>query len=242
MLFIVFIIGLFVGSFLNVVGLRFSVENNRFNLLTPARSHCPYCHMALEILALLPVIGFLYLKGRCQDCQEKISWQYPIVELITGLISVLIYIGFDLTFEAIFYWLLLCFLVPLFIIDFQQQILPDKLTLPLMWLGLIFQMNFGNLQDGVVGVMLGYLTLWGIYWLFKLTTKKEGMGYGDFKLSAAIGAWLGWQALPSLFLVSSILGILLFVLRPRMANAEMAFGPFLIIAFVIIIYKQSVFF
>jgi leader peptidase (prepilin peptidase)/N-methyltransferase len=156
-----------------------------------------------------------------------------LVELTTGLLSVAIFWQFGLQVETLYYLLALYFLISLWMIDVQLQLLPDSLTLPLLWLGLVFQIHLGDLYSGVVGAMVGYLSLWIVYWGFKLTTGKEGMGYGDFKLNAAIGAWLGWQAMPNVFLLSALSGLIFFTVK-RNSKSHIAFGPFLIIAFVLL--------
>jgi leader peptidase (prepilin peptidase)/N-methyltransferase len=179
----------------------------------------------------------LWQKGKCNHCNTTISWQYPLVEITTALISALIVFIAGATIEALFYLVLSWFLVSLFMIDLKEHLLPDVLTIPLMWIGFIYQMQFGNLQDGVIGAMVGYLFLWGIYWLFKLLINKEGMGYGDFKLTAAIGAWIGWQQLPMLILISCTLVILFFILSSKFRQTQaFAFGAFLISGFTILIF------
>ncbi|MBA5248039.1 MAG: prepilin peptidase [Gammaproteobacteria bacterium] len=229
------ILGLVIGSFLNVVIYRLPLSinsNTNINLHHPGRSFCPHCKQTLRILELIPIVSFLWQKGKCTHCQATISWQYPLIEIASALISVLIVLFFGLTIEAGLYLLLAYFLIPLFIIDAQQQLLPDLLTLTLLWIGLIYQMQFGNLPAGVIGAILGYLSLWIVYWIFKLLRHKEGMGYGDFKLTAALCAWLGWQQLPYLLTLASLLSILYFLLlTKRNSTQAFAFGPFLIIAF-----------
>lgn len=245
------ILGITVGSFLNVVIYRLPkmmqlawhqqcAELNGepakflpvFNLVTP-RSNCPQCGHKITIFENIPLISYLFLKGRCSKCHERISIRYPIVELLTGLMS---------GFAAWYYgYSFMCFAVLIFIwamialtfIDFDTQLLPDVITLPLLWIGFLINLNNGiiDLQSAVVGAMVGYLALWVVYWIFKLTTGKDGMGYGDFKLLAAIGAWLGWQSLPLVILSSSfvggLVGIFLIYFRNQHSGLAIPFGPYL---------------
>jgi leader peptidase (prepilin peptidase)/N-methyltransferase len=245
------ILGLVVGSFLNVVIYRLPkmmerdwqlqcaeltgqevASQARFNLLVP-RSACPHCGHMIGALENIPVISYLLLRGKCKGCQAPISLRYPVIELVSGLLSgyVAIHFGFGLAAAAalLFIWILLA----LTFIDFDTQLLPDDITLPLLWVGILFNLSgtFTDLQSAVVGAMAGYLTLWSVYWLFKLVTGKEGMGYGDFKLLAAIGAWLGWQILPLVILSSSlvgaVVGITLIVAARHGRDVPIPFGPYL---------------
>ncbi len=245
------IIGLMVGSFLNVVIHRLpkmltrewqqqcaelngkEVESApRYNLLVP-RSACPHCGHNISALENIPIISYLLLRGKCKGCGAAISVRYPIVEAVCGLLSAYVawHFGFGLAAFAalLFVWALLA----LTCIDFDTQLLPDDITLPLLWLGLLFNLSgtFVNLHSAVIGAVVGYLALWGIYWLFKLFTGKDGMGYGDFKLLAAIGAWLGWQMLPLVIILSSlvgaVVGITLIVAARHGRNVPIPFGPYL---------------
>ena len=245
------VLGLLVGSFLNVVIYRLpkimerewhaqSAELNGqitealppYNLVVP-RSACPHCGHMISALENIPVLSYLLLHGKCKGCGAHISMRYPAVELISGILSGFAawHFGFGVSaFGALlFIWALLA----LTVIDFDTQLLPDDITLPLMWGGLIFNLShsFTDLQSSVVGALAGYLSLWGVYWLFKLATGKEGMGYGDFKLLAAIGAWLGWQILPLVILSSSlvgaVVGIALIVVARHGRNVPIPFGPYL---------------
>ena len=245
-------LGLCVGSFLNVVIYRLPVmlarewraearaqleldaapEDAPFNLMVP-RSRCPSCNAAIRAWHNVPVFGWLMLRGRCADCANPISARYPLIEALTALLTlaVLAVHGFTLLgFAAVACtWTL----IALTFIDFDTQLLPDQLTLPLLWAGLL--LNVGGvvvpLQDAVVGAALGYGFLWATYWGFKLLTGKEGMGYGDFKLLGALGAWLGWQVLPAVILIASVAGLtyaLINVLRGSAKTSQpIAFGPFL---------------
>jgi len=245
------VIGLIVGSFLNVVIHRLPKMMERdwksqcaeisgsevkkeapYNLLTPG-SACPHCNHKIGALENIPVISYLLLGGKCKECRAPISIRYPVVETISGLLSAFAawHFGFGLTGIAaiIFVWAL----ISLTCIDLDTQLLPDDITLPLLWLGLLFNLSnsFASLQHAVIGAVIGYLILWSVYWLFKLTTGKEGMGYGDFKLLAAIGAWLGWQMLPLVILLSSvvgaIVGITLIVAVKHGRDIPIPFGPYL---------------
>ena len=246
--------GLCVGSFLNVVIHRLPKmldrrwrsdcaelagaappEGPRYNLVVP-RSACPACGHAIGALENIPVVSWLLLRGRCKGCAAPISPRYPLVELIGALVTLAAYLRYGATVDglaaAAFLWALLA----LTFIDFDTQLLPDDITLPLLWAGLALNLSgrFAPLPDAVIGAIAGYLSLWTIYWLFKLIRGKEGMGHGDFKLLAALGAWLGWQMLPLIVLLSSVvgaaIGIGLLVFKGRDHNVPIAFGPYLAIA------------
>jgi len=246
--------GLVVGSFLNVVIHRLpkimeqewhsqcqalqgnEVVSTKAYTLAKPRSACPACNHQITALENIPIISYLFLKGQCSACKTKISARYPLVELLTGVLIGLVSWKFGYTSTTIFAWIFSFALIALTFIDADTQLLPDDITLPLLWLGLIFNLNIGftDLHSAVIGAMAGYLILWSIYWLFKLATGKDGMGYGDFKLLAAIGAWFGWQLLPAVILLSSIsgavigIGLILFAKKGR--QTPMPFGPFLAIA------------
>jgi leader peptidase (prepilin peptidase)/N-methyltransferase len=251
------LIGLCVGSFLNVVIHRLPkmldrgwraqcaelsgepvADLPRYNLVVP-RSQCPACGHPIAALENVPVVSFLFLRGRCAACQAPISARYPLVELLTGALTVAAVLRFGgLTPAALAACLLLWSLIALTFIDFDTQLLPDNITLPLVWAGLFANvadlMPGVSLRDAVIGAIAGYLALWSVYWLFKLIRGKEGMGYGDFKLLAALGAWLGWQMLPLIVLLSSVVGALigigLVVFKGRDHQIPLAFGPYLAIA------------
>ena len=245
------IFGLLIGSFLNVVIYRVpkmmahESENyvahesglplphtERFNLMMP-RSACPHCGHRITALENIPVLSYLALRGKCSQCKAPISARYPIIEALTGLLSAALVWRFGGGVAGGAVLLFAWFLIAMTFIDADTQLLPDDLTLPLIWLGLLFNLNgtFVPLPDAVIGAVAGYLCLWTIFWLFKLATGKEGMGYGDFKLLAALGAWLGWKMLPVIVLMSSVVGavvgIALIVLAKRGRNIPMPFGPYL---------------
>jgi leader peptidase (prepilin peptidase) / N-methyltransferase len=245
------VFGLMVGSFLNVVIHRLpkimeqewraqcaelngqeNAESARYNLVTP-RSACPACGHRITALENIPLLSYLALGGKCSACKAHISPRYPLVELLTGVLAGLVAWRFGFGSMTVAAWLFAFSLVALTFIDFDTHLLPDDLTLPLLWAGLLYNLGggFTNLSSAVVGAVAGYLSLWSIYWLFKLATGKEGMGYGDFKLLAAIGAWFGWQMLPAVILLSSLagtaIGIGLIVLARRGRNVPMPFGPYL---------------
>lgn len=247
------ILGLMVGSFLNVVIHRLPKmmeqewQQNcqelqgqempvtaKYNIVTP-RSACPSCGHKISALENIPLISYLALRGKCRQCKTPISMRYPLVEALTGTLVGLVSWKFGYGSLAVFAWIFTFALIALTFIDFDTQLLPDDITLPLLWLGLLFNLNTGftDIKSALIGAMAGYLILWSIYWLFKLVTGKEGMGYGDFKLLAAIGAWFGWQLLPAVILLSSVLGavigIALIVLTKRGRDTPMPFGPFLAI-------------
>ena len=250
------LLGLIIGSFLNVVILRVPrmleiewqqqareiLEPDReheppatYNLILP-HSHCPKCKTEIKPWQNIPVISYLLLRGRCGNCKEPISLRYPAIELLTAGLSMLVawQMGFGLATAGmlVLTWALIC----LSMIDADTQLLPDIIVLPLLWLGLILN-SFGvytDLNTALWGAVAGYLSLWSVYWLFKLVTGKEGMGYGDFKLLAMLGAWGGWQVLPLTILLSSLVGAILgiIILKARGANnsTPLPFGPYLAIA------------
>ncbi|MDQ6916659.1 MAG: A24 family peptidase [Pseudomonadota bacterium] len=253
---VVAVIGLCVGSFLNVVIHRLprmleegwrtqcaelsgetAAPAPRYNLMVP-RSQCPVCGHRIGALENIPVISYLFLRGHCLACKAPISARYPIVEIITAALTVAAIVRFGLTPVGIAASFFLWTLVALTFIDFDTQLLPDNLTLPLLWAGLLANVLGAvptvTLRDAVVGAIAGYLVLWAIYWAFKLIRGKEGMGYGDFKLLAALGAWLGWQMLPLIVLLSSVvgaaIGISLVAFKGRDHQIPLAFGPYLAIA------------
>lgn len=249
------LLGLVVGSFLNVVIYRLPLMMQaqwrrdcsellehepsrpppRLNLATP-NSHCPHCQAPVRPWHNIPVLSYLALGGKCASCGARISPRYPVIELLTGLLTLWLGLHYgaspQLLGAILFSWALLT----LSVIDIDTQLLPDDITLPLLWLGLLFNLggHFVPLADAVLGAAAGYLILWAVYWLFKLVTGKEGMGYGDFKLLAALGAWLGWQSLPMIILLSSlvgaVVGIALMAIKRRGREIPIPFGPYLALA------------
>ncbi|PTN11724.1 type 4 prepilin peptidase 1 [Nitrosomonas aestuarii] len=245
------ITGLMVGSFLNVVIYRlpkmmernwrqqcaeFSGESIEtlptFNIASP-RSTCPHCHHQIAFWENIPVLSYLFLRGRCAECHTPISLRYPLIEVTTSIMSGFVawHFGFGWMMVAalIFVWAL----IALAAIDIDTQLLPDDITLPLLWLGLLVNIHggFTELHSAVIGAVAGYLSLWAIYWFFKIITGKEGMGYGDFKLLAAIGAWLGWSVLPLVILFSSLVGAVagvgLIIATKLNKGVMIPFGPYL---------------
>lgn len=220
------------------------VEPTKFNLITP-RSSCPHCGHQIRAWENIPVISWLLLRGKCSACGAGISARYPAIEAITALLSGLAVgvFGFNsIGLAAVAFSMIL---LTLAMIDFDTQLLPDSLTLALLWLGLAVNLFglFAPLRDAVIGAMLGYLLLWSVFWLFKLVTGKEGMGYGDFKLLGALGAWFGWQSIPAIILLSSIVGALigigLIVLAKRGREVPMPFGPYLAGAGLLMLYFRE---
>lgn len=246
------ILGLAVGSFLNVVIHRLPkmLEREwkaqcdelsgrqpepapRYNLIAP-RSACPHCGHKIGALENIPIVSYLLLRGKCKGCGAPISPRYPVVEAISGVLSA--FAAWHLGFGAagVGALALIWALLALTVIDLDTQLLPDAITMPLLWLGLLVNLAFGafaDLESAVIGAVAGYLVLWSVYWLFKLATGKEGMGYGDFKLLGALGAWLGWQMLPLVILLSSVVGaavgIGLIVAARHGRNVPIPFGPYL---------------
>ena len=196
-------------------------------------SRCPVCHTAIKPQHNIPLFSYVFLKGRCKSCAEPISIQYPLVELLAGLLAAYFVYQYGLSSQS-FYALVFSYsLLVLTGIDIHEKLLPDQITLPLLWLGLFANLNgqFVSLHDAVIGAIAGYLSLWTVFWAFKLITGKEGMGYGDFKLLAALGAWMGWQMLPMIILLSTAVGALVgiagILLAGRNKEMPIAFGPFL---------------
>jgi leader peptidase (prepilin peptidase)/N-methyltransferase len=204
----------------------------KLTLATP-RSRCPKCGHKISALENIPVISYLILKGKCSGCGTSISPRYPIIEVLTALLSAYAAWHFGPTIQTVGALLLIWSLIALTAIDFDTQLLPDAITLPLLWLGLAFNIanTYTDISTAVIGAMIGYLSLWLVFWGFKLATGKEGMGYGDFKLLAALGAWLGWQMLPAIILLSSlvgaIVGIILILVARHGRNIPIPFGPYL---------------
>ena len=258
------VLGLCVGSFLNVVIYRLPVMLERqwraqcaeythtgtggaapvpeaaFNLIVP-RSTCPACRARIRARDNIPLLSWLLLRAKCAGCGAPISARYPLVELLTGVLSAAVGWRFGFDWSTVGALLLTWFLVALTFIDVDHQLLPDNLTLLLLWLGLALSLFIGHangvppdLRSSVLGVLIGYLSLWSVYHLFRLATGKEGMGYGDFKLLSALGAWLGWKPLLPVVLIAAVLGavtgILLIVLRRHDRARPIAFGPFLALA------------
>ncbi len=248
----VFVLGLMVGSFLNVVILRLpkmmerdwqaqcreyleqesDTEAEPLSLSKPA-STCPGCGHKIRFYENIPVISWLLLRGKCADCKTSISIRYPVIELVTALLSVIVAWHFGFGWQALAALVLTWALIALSVIDFDTQLLPDAITLPFLWLGLTLSLFplFADMRTALIGAIAGYLSLWIVYQVFKLVTGKEGMGFGDFKLLALLGAWLGWQALPIVILLSSlvgaVVGVLLITVQGRDRQTPIPFGPYL---------------
>ena len=256
------VLGLLVGSFLNVIIYRMpvilqrdwkrqcsefleidnslskdkshSLKHEVFNLQQPA-SHCPHCYHKIKPWENVPLISYIALGGKCSNCKAKISLRYPSIEFINGVLSALVAFTFGATWLTLALLIFTWSLLVLTLIDFDHQLLPDDITIPLLWLGLLvnaLDLGFGvSLDDAVIGAIAGYLVLWAFYWVFKLTTNKEGMGYGDFKLLAALGAWMGWQSLLPIIILSSVVGavsgIIMIIALGRDKSVPMPFGPYL---------------
>lgn len=245
------VLGLVVGSFLNVVIYRLPVMMQRswetqcqelleleqtprepFNLVKP-NSRCPHCETPIGALENIPVISYLLQRGRCKHCNGPISARYPLIEILTAVLSGLTAWHFGFGWPALFAVILTWALIAMSFIDIDHQLLPDDITLPFLWLGLLLSLFglYANMPSAIIGAVAGYLSLWLVYQLFKLVTGKEGMGYGDFKLFALFGAWLGWQTLPLILLLSSLVGaavgITLILFRGRDRQLPIPFGPYL---------------
>ncbi|MEZ5614885.1 MAG: A24 family peptidase [Rhodocyclaceae bacterium] len=255
------LLGLAVGSFLNVVIHRLPrmmergwmaecaelrgetpPPTEKLTLATP-RSRCPHCGHGITALENVPILSYLFLGGRCRACRARISLRYPLVEALSGLLSGYAAWRFGASWAGAGALLFIWGMIALAFIDFDTQLLPDSITLPLLWAGLLLNLDgtfADKLSSAVIGAAAGYLSLWAVYWVFKLATGKEGMGYGDFKLLAAIGAWLGWQMLPLTILASSmvgaVVGIALIVFARHGRNIPIPFGPYLAAAGIIALF------
>jgi len=250
---IVGILGLLVGSFLNVVIYRLPIMMDRewrkecttflqldqpdkieetFNLILP-RSSCPNCHHKLSVIENIPIISFIVLGGKCKECKENISIRYPLVEAASCLLTVIVALKFGLSIQTSLALLLTWALIVLTVIDYDYKLLPDNITLPFLWLGIIANIYglFTDINSSLFGAIYGYLILWFVYIVFKIVTGKEGMGHGDFKLLALLGAWLGWQLLPLIIIISSLLGTVigvgLILFKSHDKSQPIPFGPYL---------------
>ena len=264
------ILGLLVGSFLNVVIYRVPEglnrnwklqakqmldlpleqgEGERFNILMPP-SHCPSCKAAIKPWQNIPILSYVLLKGQCKHCHAAISLRYPLVELLTGLVFAVCAWKFGATWTAVAAMVFSAHLIAMIFIDADTQLLPDQLTLPLMWGGIVFhlaayllQADWGitTLVDSLLGAIVGYMSLWSIFQLFKLVTGKEGMGYGDFKLLAALGAWLGISVLPIIIIMSAVVGLIFALIMKVAKNQPMPFGPYLAISgWIVLVFSQPI--
>lgn len=257
--------GLLIGSFLNVVIHRLPKimqresdnyvahesgkplpHTDRYNLMLP-RSACPHCGHQITALENIPVLSYLFLRGKCLACKTPISSRYPIIELFSGLLSAFLIWHFGSGWAGLAALLFSYLLIAMTFIDADTQLLPDDLTYPLLWCGLLINLHgtFVSLNDAVIGAAAGYMVLWSVYWLFKLVTGKDGMGYGDFKLLAALGAWLGWQMLPIIILLSSVVGALvgisLIIFKKLGRENPIPFGPYLAAAGLItLLYGKTI--
>ena len=270
LIFLALVLGLLVGSFLNVVIYRVPEglnrnwklqakqmldlpleqgEGERFNILMPP-SHCPSCKTAIKPWQNIPILSYVLLKGQCKHCQTAISLRYPLIELLTGLVFAVCAWKFGATWTALATMVFSAYLIAMIFIDADTQLLPDQLTLPLMWGGIVFhlaayllQADWGitTLVDSLLGAIVGYMSLWSIFQLFKLVTGKEGMGYGDFKLLAALGAWLGISVLPIIIIMSALVGLVFALIMKVAKNQPMPFGPYLAISgWIVLIFSQPI--
>jgi leader peptidase (prepilin peptidase)/N-methyltransferase len=258
--FISLVFGLSIGSFLNVVIYRLPIilkeewlrgyqdlqgkkirTNPSYSLISPG-SRCPHCEYSIKALDNIPILSFLLIRGRCRSCNKNISLRYPFIELFTGILFVFASHQFGASIFTLYAWVLIALLMALTFIDIDTQLLPDHLTISLLWLGLMINIRGGfvDLESAVIGAVIGYLILWSIFWLFKILTGKEGMGYGDFKLLSALGAWMGWQSLLPIVILSSligsIIGICLILLKTHQKTSAIPFGPFLGLAGLVVFF------
>lgn len=252
--------GLFIGSFLNVVIYRLPIilkeqwlrdrqvlqdtkqrPKPTYNLALPG-SRCPHCKQTIGPRDNIPIMSFLLLRGKCRSCDKNIPLRYPLIELLTGLLFLFASYQLGASILTLYAWIFIALLIALTFIDIDTYLLPDQLTLTLLWLGLIINIKgaFVDLESAVTGAVLGYLFLWAIFWGFKALTGKEGMGHGDFKLLSALGAWMGWQSLLTVVIVSSligsIIGIFLILLKINQKSSAIPFGPFLSFAGIVVFF------
>ncbi len=260
----IFLIGLMVGSFLNVVIYRLPVmmerafkrdyleyfdpdneelrkKQERFNLMVP-RSRCPKCGHMITAWENIPVLSWIILGGKCHKCKLPISFRYPAIESLSGILTLISAFILPPSWQLLGSFIIIWSFIALSFIDFDKMLLPDEMTLPLIWLGLIFNYFgiFVELHDALIGAVVGYLFLWSFYWIFKLCTGKEGMGYGDFKLMSLIGAWFGWQVLPASIMLSAlagaIVGIPYLILTNKGKSRPLPFGPYIAIAGIVVMW------
>jgi leader peptidase (prepilin peptidase) / N-methyltransferase len=258
------ILGLLIGSFLNVVIYRLPVmmENSykdeyseyfypdkelpkreKFNLMFP-RSRCPNCGHKITAWENIPVISFLVLRGKCHGCGQPISWRYPLVEAFTGLISLILALHFGPTIQLVGALILVWSLIAVSGIDYDKMIIPDEIVFPILWLGVLLNLNntYVSIQQSIYGAVLGYLVLWGFYWMFKLITGKEGMGYGDFKLVACLGAWLGSNMLFAIIVGSAFLGAVIggsyIIFKSKSSNKQIPFGPYIAVSGFLVLWGK----
>lgn len=271
---VAFAFALVIGSFLNVVIYRLPImmqrewheqceelvasatpdlPQGRFNLVAP-RSRCPSCGQNIKAWQNIPVLSYLLLGARCANCKESIPVRYPLVEFLTAMLAAVAAWQFGFGWEALMAIALSCVLIAISMIDFDHQLIPDAIVIPLLWVGLIMSLLhplagsetlFISPQEAIIGAVAGYLSLWAVYQLFKLITGKEGMGFGDFKLLAALGAWLGWQALPTIILLSAVVGAIvgigLIVFRGRDRQLPIPYGPYLAAAgWITMLYGETI--
>ena len=259
------LIGLSIGSFLNVVIYRFPLmlesdwksqcrellelgekTESKVTLSSPA-STCPKCKHKIRFWENIPVISYIFLKGKCSECHTSISIQYPLIELLTAVLSLVVAINFGVSWQTLFGLVLTWSLVAMSVIDLHKLILPDDITLPILWLGLLLSLFgiFVEPTNSIIGAIAGYMVLWLVFQGFKLLTGKEGMGYGDFKLLALFGAWFGWELLPLIIILSSasgaIIGIFMMVFKNQNRETQIPFGPYLAIAgWICLIWGQNI--
>lgn len=243
--------GLIVGSFLNVVITRtpltlLSTHNANYNIIIP-RSHCTHCRTALNYYDIIPILSFLILSGKCRFCKKRISWQYPCIEIIFTLLTLTMFFHFGFSIRCMMSLILTSILLALLMIDLKHYLLPDQLTLPLLWIGLLCNTHsfFTTPSSAIWGASLGYCSLWSLYKVHKFITKKEGLGYGDFKLTAAIGAWLGIFSLPIILMIASslatVMGVTWLLIQKKDRHFPIPFGPFLAISSLIyLLYGQQI--
>jgi leader peptidase (prepilin peptidase)/N-methyltransferase len=264
------LLSLIVGSFLNVVVYRFPkmlerewygecreflgdevkdlpLKNFPVMTLSKPDSTCPKCGHKIRFYENIPVLSWLFLKGKCGQCKNAISMRYPLVESATAILSVIIAVHYGPTLSATYLIILTWGLIALTLIDLDHMLLPDQIVMPLLWFGLLINLNgtFVSINDAVIGAAVGYMSLFGVFWLFKLVTGKEGMGFGDFKLFALFGAWIGWQLLPLLILMASlvgaIVGISLMIFKNHQREQAIPFGPYLAVAgWITILWGQNI--
>ncbi len=239
---ILLITGVIIGSFLTTIIYRVPkmLANYNINLIQPSRSFCPNCKKTINYINLIPIFSYLR-NNRCQYCQQKIDITYFLIELISGISTIVIYLIIGFNIELIYFLMLNYALIILFVMDYKYLLVPNIITIPIIWLGLLYNLYFGNIHAAVVGAIVAYISLWLIFWLFKIITNKDGLGYGDFTLFSIFGAWFGWQILPKILLISSLIGIIFYLIKVKNPAKVFAFAPCMITALLLILWFNKIY-
>jgi leader peptidase (prepilin peptidase)/N-methyltransferase len=225
-----------IGSFLNMLIYRLPkmIQGEDVSPLYPQKSFCPHCKHSLNAKDLIPIVSFILCWGKCRYCNQAIYLRYLWTEMISVIVALLLYNTWGWTPQFGYFLILSLAFIILFWTDYETHLIPDIITIPVLWVGLVYHLQFGDIHASIIGAIVGYISLWSVFWIFKLLRNKEGMGYGDFKLFALIGAWFGWQVLPIILFIAAIIGILFFIVKIKDKEQEFAFGTSLILATIIV--------